>query len=181
VLSGQEDGEHQRIVRRVLDRTRAFRVDDERVQAVIVRDRVWQNGELIEDTFDYVAQSDDGAVRYLGEDVDEIRNGNVVGHGGSWLYGRDTQVIGVLMPAHPRVGDSWSSEAVPGITNEADRMVDRLRRVKAHRRSYEHAIVVREHAQPDDEIEHKVSARGVGVILELPPDGNVGLRRCERS
>src|SRR5947207_3042788 len=40
------------------------------VPVTVVRDQVWQNKELIEDTSDYYAQDTDGNVWYFGEAVD---------------------------------------------------------------------------------------------------------------
>jgi hypothetical protein len=167
--SGQEDGARQVIKRTVLDRTRSFVVDGVPVEAMVVKDRVHEEGELIEDTHDFFAQDDRGAVRYLGERVRDIRDGRVVGHGGSWLFGRDTDRIGVLMPAHPRRGHRWLSENAPPITVEHDRVVAR----------HDGTVTVREFALPDREVEHKLYARGVGVIAEFPPHGDVGLEGCD--
>jgi hypothetical protein len=170
-LRGTEDGARQRIVRTVLDRTRAFEVDGAVVEAMVVKDRVHEDGELIELTHDFFAQDDRGAVRYLGERVDNIGAGGAVDHHGSWLFGRDTDRAGVLMPAHPGLGHRWVSEDAPPITVEHDRVVARQGR----------RVVVREFALPDREIEHKIYERGVGVVSELPPEGDVRLVGCERG
>ena len=179
-LRGHEDGERLRIKRKTLDRTRSFDVAGVAVDTMVVKDRVWADGELIESTHDFFAQDDAGAVHYFGERVDNIRNGRVVNHDGSWLYGRDTDVIGVLMPAHPRIGDRWRSEDAPPIV-EHDRMVDRIASARVHGKRYRHVIDVREYALPDKEVEHKLYARDIGVIDELPPEGEVGLVGCERA
>ena len=65
----------------------------------IVEDRAFADGELVERTLDYYAQADDGTVYYLGEHVSNIENGKVVDHHGTWLFGKDTDVPGVAMPA----------------------------------------------------------------------------------
>jgi hypothetical protein len=167
---GEEDGARIRIRRTVLDRTKPFVVDGAAVEAMVVKDRVREDGELVEDTRDFFAQDDRGAVRYFGERVDNIRDGRVVDHGGSWLFGRDTSHIGVLMPAHPGRGHRWLSENAPPITVEHDRVV-------AKRGGQ---VTVREFALPDREVEHKIYERGVGVVAELPPEGEVDLVGCDR-
>jgi hypothetical protein len=178
--AGHEDGARLRVRRTVLDRIRTFIVDGAAVEAMVVKDRVHEDGELVEDTRDFFAQDDRGAVRYLGERVDNVRNGRVVDHHGSWLFGRDTEKAGVLMPAHPGRGHRWQSEAAPPVAVEFDRVVGRLDRVEVHGRIYRDVVDVREFALPDREVEHKLYARGVGVIEELPPEGDVGLVGCER-
>lgn len=180
-LRGQEDGERQRIERVVLDRTRTFVVNGVPVEAMIVKDRVHADGKLIEDTRDFFAQDDSGAVRYFGERVDNIENGRVVNHHGSWLFGRDTNKLGVLMAADPHVGRHWRSEIALPITLEHDRVVATHRSVDVAGRTYHHVIEVREYALPDHEVEHKLYARGVGVIDELPPHGDVALEGCTVS
>jgi hypothetical protein len=180
-LRGQEDGERERIERVVLDRTRTFIVDGLPVEAMIVKDRVHAGGRLIEDTRDFFAQDDSGAVHYFGERVDNIKNGRVVNHHGSWLYGRDTDKLGVLMDADPHVGRHWRSEIALPITLEHDRVVAARHTVVAGGRTYHHVIDVREYALPDHEVEHKLYARGVGVVDELPPHGDVALVGCTRA
>lgn len=167
-LRGHEDGERMRIRRTVLDRTRTFVVEGVAVETMVVKDRVHADGELIESTHDFFAQDDSGAVRYFGERVDNIRDGRVVNHQGSWLYGRDTDKLGVLMPDDPHVGSHWRSEIALPITLEHDRVVA----------AHDHLIDVREYALPDHEVEHKLYARGVGVIGEFPPHGHIALEDC---
>jgi hypothetical protein len=180
-LRGAEDGQRMRIERTVLDRTRTFVVDGVPVETMIVKDRVHADGKLIEDTHDFFAQDDSGAVRYFGERVDNIRDGHVVNHNSSWLFGRDTHKAGVLMGADPHVGSHWRSEIALPITLEHDRVVAAPRSVEAGGRSYRHVIEVREYALPDHEVEHKLYARGIGVIDELPPHGDVALVGCTRA
>src|SRR4051794_23466682 len=111
VMRGVESGKRKLTVKRLLDRTRVFRIGDQSVRAAMILDRSWENGRLVEKTYDYYAQADDGTVYYLGEDANYYKNGRVTGHEGSWRYGRETQTLGVAMPANPAVGDNWSLES----------------------------------------------------------------------
>ena len=178
VLRGKEDGARIRVVRTPLDRTKKFMHNGEPVRAAVIKDREFEDGELVERTFDYFAQDDRGTVWYLGEDVDEVEDGKVVGHGGAWLYGKDTDKMGVGMPAHPRVGTRWRHERVPGITRESDEVVAILDKVRVRGKTYRDVLRVRERSRPGDEVEFKLYAPGVGNIQEKPPDGRLGLARC---
>ncbi|MGA2787140.1 MAG: hypothetical protein ABSF60_06395 [Verrucomicrobiota bacterium] len=60
---------------------KTFEVGGQTVEALVVEDRDYENGKLTEVTLDFFAQDDAGAVYYLGEDVDEYKDGRVVGHG----------------------------------------------------------------------------------------------------
>jgi hypothetical protein len=173
-----DDGSRERTVRKLLDRTRAFTIDGRRVEAAVIEDRAFEDGELVERTLDYFAQGDDGAVYYLGEHVANIRRGRVVHHRGSWLYGKHTDVLGVAMPAEPVLGAQWRFEDVPGITVESNRIEEVGMRSRAGGRLFTDVIRVQEFIQPEGDLEYKLYARGTGLIAEYPPDGRVVLHRC---
>mgnify|MGYP007073225855 FL=1 len=85
------------IVVEVLDRTRFVAG----IECAIVRDRVYLDGLLIEDTFDWYAQDLQGNVWYMGEDVTDFEydeDGNVIGmtHPGAWEAGEDVAGTGSL-------------------------------------------------------------------------------------
>jgi hypothetical protein len=179
VIRGRaDDGTRQRSVRTVLERTKRFDVEGQRVDAAIVRDDDYEDGKLTERTLDYFAQADDGTVHYFGEDVDNYRRGKVVDHDGSWLYGRDTDVLGVAMPPDPQVGDQWRFEDVPGVTTESDRVEETGMRARLGGRDFAAVIRVQEFVQPEGEVEYKLYARGTGLIVEYPPDGRIVLAGC---
>jgi hypothetical protein len=181
VLRGRADGARVRVVRTPLDRTKRFTHNGEQVRAAVIKDREYEDGELVERTFDYFAQDDRGTVWYLGEDVDEIEDGKVVGHGGAWLYGKDTDKMGVGMPAHPRVGSRWRHEDVPDGPFEADKVVAILDKASVRGKTYHDMLKVRERSKPGDETEFKLYAPRVGNIQERPPDGRLGLVGCDRE
>lgn len=71
------------------------------IQATVVHDREFDDGELVEDTFDWFAQDRDGNVWYLGEDTRELENGVVVSTDGSWEAGVDGAKPGIIMWGDP--------------------------------------------------------------------------------
>ena len=174
----QDDGTRERDVLKLLKRTRSFSIAGQSVPAVVIQDDAFEDGKLIERTLDYFAQADDGTVHYLGEHVNNIRHGRVVNHHGSWLYGRDTDVLGVAMPPNPKLGDQWHLEDVPGITTESDRVEETGMRARAGGKLYTNVIRTQEFTQPEGEVEYKLYAPGVGVITEYPPDGRAVLHHC---
>ena len=68
------------------------------VEALVYRDRAFVNGELVEDTRDYLAQDKDGNVWYFGENVDNFENGKLVDHDGTWIAGVDGAKPGIGFP-----------------------------------------------------------------------------------
>jgi hypothetical protein len=84
------------------------------VPATVVRDQVFLNGELEEDTLDWFAQDRHGNVWYFGEKTAEYVNGKVVSTAGSWETGVDGAHPGIIMLADPQVGDVYRQEFYEG-------------------------------------------------------------------
>lgn len=177
VMEGRSEGESERVVRTLLDETKPFQHRGETVEAAIIEDRAFVEGELVERTLDYFGQADDGTVHYFGEDVDNYENGRLADHSGSFLYGEHTDHLGVLMPGDPRVSDTWHFEKAPPITVERDTLLEKLPRREVGGTTYDDVLEIRELID-GEEVEIKYYAAGFGVIQELPPDGHVELVRC---
>ena len=175
-LEGTEGGQKVRIERTILpDKHKTFKIAGQTVEALVMEDREFKNGELEEVTLDYFAQDDEGTVYYLGEDVDEYENGKVKGHSGAWLLGKDTKNPGVIIPAHPKVGDKFKSEDVNKEIHEDDEVVAVGETVSVPAGTYENCVKVKE-TLADGEIEFKFYAPGVGVVREVPAGGDVVLK-----
>jgi len=173
-----EDGTKERTVRTVLARTRAFAVAGKRVEAVVLQDNAYEDDKLVETTLDYFAQADDGTVYYFGEQVKNLKNGKVVDTKGTWLYGKDTDRLGVAMPARPRLGQQWHFEDVPGLTTESNRVEEVNLRTKVGGRVLTDVIRVQEFIQPEGAVEYKLYAAGVGTVAEYPPGARVFFAGC---
>jgi hypothetical protein len=84
--------------------------DPGRVMHGGARSRVHQRN-VSEDTLDWYAQDTSGNVWYFGEDTKELdSNGNVISTEGSWQAGVNGAQQGVIMEAHPKVGDRYQQE-----------------------------------------------------------------------
>jgi hypothetical protein len=90
------------------------------IAATIVHDRVFLDGELIEDTFDWYAQQNTGDVWYLGEDSKEIENGEVVSTAGSWEAGVDGAKPGIVMWGDPaaHLNEEYKQEYYVGVAED---------------------------------------------------------------
>ncbi len=174
VLEGKEKGRAARVERTRLPGKRTFTVEGQKIGAIIVEDRDYAAGKLTEITKDYFAQADDGAVYYLGEDVDNYRGGKVVGHEGAWLAGVNGAPPGVMMPAHPKVGQKFQSENVRGVTQESDEVVAAGETVTTPAGVFKNCIKIKE-TLSEGEVEYKYYAPGVGVIKEITQGGEVSL------
>jgi hypothetical protein len=180
VLTGYDTGQHLRVVRVLERQARSIAYGGHEVRVAAVRDRVTdlRSGHLVEQTIDYFAQDRVGNAYYFGEEVNEYENGKVIGHSGSWQVGRQGAKPGLLMPAHPRVGDTFFSENVPRVAVEKDRVVASglTREIDGH--VYRRVIRIREHATTPKpaEVELKTYAPGTGVITEA--NGELHLVAC---
>jgi hypothetical protein len=152
------------------DVRKSFQIGGQNVEALAIEDREYNAaGELTEVTLDYFAQDDAGNVYYLGEDVDEYRNGRISGHSGAWLFGRDTHHLGLLMPAQPTVGRKFKSEDASPITWEADEVVSVSETATVPAGTFQNCLKIRE-VTSDGDTEYKLYAPGVGCIVEI--EGN---------
>ena len=111
---GFEDGERirEKSVLRVLDRPGPRILG---VRTTIHLDKAFENGRLVEKTFDYFAQDNRGNVWYLGEDVTNYRyddQGNLIGTDSesAWRAGRRGARPGWIMPARQVIGQRYFQE-----------------------------------------------------------------------
>ena len=175
ILEGTEGGMKVRIERTILpNKHKTFKIAGQTVEALVMEDREIKNDELEEVTLDYFAQDDEGTVYYLGEDVDEYEHGKIKGHSGAWLLGKDTKNPGVIIPAHPKVGDKFKSEDVNKEIHEDDEVVAVGETVSVPAGTYENCVKVKE-VLADGEVEYKFYAPGVGVVREVPAGGDMVL------
>ena len=158
---------NERIVVEVADRTREVAG----VRATVVRDRVWAEGRLVEDTFDWFAQDRSGNVWYLGEDTTAFEDGRST-HEGSWETGVDGAEAGVVMPAVPTVGQTYPQEYLPGEAEDRGRVVALGVPVRVPVGWFA-ATVETEDTTPLEPhlVERKYYAPGVGVVLERTVSG----------
>jgi len=172
IIEGSEGGKKTRVERTAMpDKRKTFEMAGQQVEAFVVEDRAFENGELAEVAADYFAQDDNGTVYYLGEDVDEYDGGKLKGHDGSWLLGKDTQTPGVIFPAHPKVGDKFNSEDVSKEINERDEVISVSETVTVPAGTFANCVKTRE-SLGDGTTEYKYYAPGVGVVREVPPEGD---------
>jgi len=155
---------------------KTFELGGQSIDSLAFEDREYDAaGNLTEATLDYFAQDDDGNVYYLGEDVNTYNDGKISGHSGAWLLGKDTKIPGVLLPAHPKVGDMFQSENVPGITVEDDLVVSVSDTLTVPAGTFHNCIKIKEHAS-DGATEFKYYAPGLGVIAEMDSDEGLLLK-----
>jgi hypothetical protein len=163
VYEGSADGEPEHTEVVVTDQRR----DVMGIPAVVVRDTVSVRGQVVEDTFDWYAQDQDGNVWYLGEDTKEYDNGEVTSTAGSWEAGVDGALPGIVMTAHPEVGQAYRQEFYPGQAEDMAEVTAVGASRTVARGDYGDVVVIKEwNPLEPDVIEQKYYAPGIGVIAE---------------
>ena len=145
------------------------------VTTTVVHDRAFDNGVLVEDTFDWYAQDVDGNVWYFGEDSKELdANGNVISTEGSWEAGVEGAQPGIIMLAHPQVGDRYYQEFASGVAEDQARVLslDESACVRYKRRCFDNLLLTKEWTQLEPGVtENKYYARNVGFVLGVMVKG----------
>jgi hypothetical protein len=168
---GTEDGETERVEVTVTPERKEIMG----ISATVVRDTVTVDGEVVEDTYDWFAQDSDGNVWYLGEDSTEFENGEAVSTSGSWEAGVDGALPGIVMQAHPEVGQAYRQEYYVG---EAEDLAE-VRRLDATESvpfgDFDRLVVIEEWNPLEPEVvEEKYFAPEVGMVLEVKTRGGEG-------
>jgi hypothetical protein len=132
---------------------------------------------LVEISQAFLAQDDDGNVRFFGEISIEYEQGIIVGpEVDSWVVGpalpsdppgiQETSAPAMYMIANPQVGDSFNLQAIPG-ASETYTILKTEVTVKTPAARYEHAIKIQEINDLEPGPPETVwVAPGVGLIRE---------------
>jgi hypothetical protein len=163
-----QEGAEQRVVVTVLDRTRRVLGIETRV----VHDVVTEDGEIVEDTYDWYAQDADGNVWYFGEDTTEFEDGKPSTTAGSWEAGVDGAQPGILVPAEPEIGMTYRQEYYAGEAEDAAEVLSLDEKVEVPFGGYEGVLMTKDFTPLEPGVlEHKFYARGVGLVLALAISG----------
>ncbi len=142
------------------------------VQTFIQQDREFEDGLLVEKTFDYFAQDTLGNVWYLGEDVTKFEydeDGKLIGTTteGAWRAGVNGAEPGFIMPAELTIGFNYYQEHA-----EADEALDQgtiyafIDVLELEFGTFENVLQIFETTELEpDAREFKYYAPGIGLIL----------------
>jgi hypothetical protein len=145
------------------------------IEARVVRDTVYRDGEIIEDTFDWYAQDAAGAIWYLGEDTAEFEDGEIVSRDGSFEAGVDSALPGIALPADPEPGMSYRQEYYAGEAEDNGAVLSVEELVEVPYGRFESALLTRDtNPLEPDVAELKFYAPGVGPVLTLDVSGGSG-------
>ncbi len=177
ILEGESDGEDIRVEMSVTDQTKEILG----VTTIVVREREWEDGELVEDTLDWYANDNEGNVWYFGEDSKEYDDGEVASTAGSWESGVDGAEPGILMKADPKVGDVYQQEYYEGEAEDMAEVLSLDESVSVEYGSFDNCLQTKEWTPLEPGVEeNKFYASGVGLLLEVAvTEGNERLELVE--
>ena len=138
------------------------------VRCIEVHDSVTTDGELTEDTLDWFAQDREGNVWYFGENTHELEDGLITTIEGTFMAGVNGDKPGIIMKAHPDVGDFYRQEF--SLNNAEDfaetRSLTQTVRVPAG--TFHNCLKSKETTPLEpDLLEYKYYAPGVGNVLTV--------------
>ncbi|MBC7776811.1 MAG: hypothetical protein H7246_15360 [Phycisphaerae bacterium] len=138
------------------------------IACVVVNDKAWVDGKLVEDTEDWYAQDNAGNVWYMGEySTDFNPNGSVKDHDGSWEAGVDCAKPGINMLAEPKVGISYRQEYYFNNAEDEAEVVETGLTVTIPFGTFTNCVKIKEWTDLEpDQIGYKVYAPGIGMITD---------------
>ncbi|MBB4183794.1 hypothetical protein GGE07_000407 [Sinorhizobium terangae] len=150
------------------------------VSTTVIRDTVYEDDVILEDTFDWYAQDTAGNVWYFGEIVVNYEyddDGNFIGvnHDGQWSADDPGNQPGWAMKATPEFGTAYYQEFAPGIAEDESILAEIGLSMKTPLGKFEDVIKTIDSSALSTGAEFKFYAPGVGEIaeLELAPDGSI--------
>lgn len=169
VYRGIEDGRSEVDRVRVTDATKVIAG----ITATVVNDDVLEiGGRLLEKTFDYYAQDDQGNVWYLAEDTTEYRPNGTTTTAGSWQTGVGGAKPGIIMEADPQVPDAYRQECLSGQADDLAWVVGRGGSIKVPNETVHRALRTLEFSPLEPAVvDRKVYGPGLGIVAEKAMSG----------
>jgi hypothetical protein len=135
------------------------------VATTVVRDQVFVDGALAEDTLDWYAQDRNGNVWYFGEKTAEYDGGKVVSTKGTWEGGVDGAQPGIIMLADPQVGDVYRQEFYKGEAEDLAQVTGVGGSITVPYGTFSDILVTEEWTPLEPDVrERKTYVRGIGVV-----------------
>jgi hypothetical protein len=140
------------------------------IQATVVRDTVTVDDQVVEDTYDWFAQDNEDNVWYVGETVDNYIAGVLVNHSGSWEWGVDGALPGIIMWADPaaHLNEQYYQEYYPGKAEDKGQVLSVDESVTVPFGSFENVVQTYDFSTLESRAkEHKFYAPRIGLIKEI--------------
>jgi hypothetical protein len=138
------------------------------VTCIEVHDVVYHDGVLAEDTVDWFAQDNQGNVWYFGENTGELVDGRFVTLDGTFTAGVNNDKAGIIMKAHPQVGDFYRQEFSLDNAEDLAEVLSLNATVRVPAGTFRNCLKTQETTPLETSLlEQKYYAVGIGNILSV--------------
>jgi hypothetical protein len=161
-----ETGNHKvKVVVTVTERTKII----DGVETRIVTEREEHDGVLFEITDNYEAISTKtNAVYYFGEYATQYKDGQAVGHKGSWQVGENGAQFGLLMPGVPLLGAKFLQENAPPVALDRSQIIQEGVTIDTPAGTLKNCLRVfdTDGLDPQAPPENKIYCHGIGNVVD---------------
>jgi hypothetical protein len=141
------------------------------VSCVVVHDVARSGGAVVEDTFDWYAQDDQGNVWYMGEDTTAFEGG-MTSKEGSWQAGVDGAKPGIVMMGAPTPGEPYYQEFYEDEAEDQGQVIAIDAAVTVPYGSFTGCVQTRDFTELDPDVEeNKYYCPGVGQVRAMITKG----------
>src|SRR5258705_4643649 len=163
VYSGVKDGQTQTDTVTVTDQKKVILG----ISATVVSDIATHNGAVLEKTFDFYAQDEQGNVWYLGEDTTHFLPNGKADTSGSFLAGVDGAQPGIIMEASPQIPDAYRQESYTGQAEDTAWVVGTSGSVSVPDGKLRNVLTTLESTRIEPgAVDEKVYGPGLGIVSE---------------
>lgn len=158
------EGGNERLVITVLNETKM--VDG--VETRIVEERETKKDQLVEVSRNFFAISKrTNSIYYFGEEVDDYKDGKIVGHPGAWLSGEKGARFGLLIPGLPLLKARFYNEVAPKVAMDRSEIVGVAVPFKTAAGEFQNCLEIEETTplEPGEKA-HKHYAPGIGLVQD---------------
>lgn len=146
------------------------------VNCVVVHDVVYEGGttNILEDTFDWYAQDNDGNVWYFGEDTTAFEPGEPPSKEGSWEAGVNGAKPGIIMWADPgaHINQPYRQECLSGVAEDNGEVLSVTESVTVQYGSFSDCVQTKDYSDLEPGVvENKFYAPGIGLVLTVTVQG----------
>ena len=148
------------------------------INCVVILDKVWLAGKLVEKTFDWYAQDNAGNVWYMGEDVENYKpDGSLLDKDGSWEGGINGAKPGYIMLATPMIGNAYRQEYLFNEAEDRAEVVEKGIMVTVPLGTYTNCIKTKEWTELEPGVvQYKFYAPNIGMIKDTKDNVNLMLK-----
>lgn len=133
----------------------------------VVEERETHDGDLVEVSDNYFLICDrDNSVIYMGEDVDNYKNGQVHDHDGSWQAGQDGAEPGIIMPGTALIGSRYYQELAPDVAKDRAENLSLTDTVDTPAGTFDDCLKTAETTPLEKGTEQKRYAPNVGIVFD---------------